>query len=115
MHYTAVMAELASLTEGPTRAIAVRFPVAMLDEIKRRADSERRKQAAWIRIAVEQQLRLSAGGAVLIEPRELDVLLAVATLHVGAPDDSEPMVLPGRVQLQDVGAVIARYGQRYLR
>lgn len=41
---------------GPTRAIPVRFPVAMLEEIRRRAESDDRALATWIRRACEREL-----------------------------------------------------------
>jgi len=42
---------------GPTRGIVIRFPVAMIAEIDRRATSEDRPISSWVRRACEAELR----------------------------------------------------------
>jgi hypothetical protein len=43
-----------------TEVVPVRFPTDLLDEIRRRADADDRSLSAWIRRAVERELRRSA-------------------------------------------------------
>lgn len=43
-----------------TEVVPVRFPPAVLEEIRRRADADDRSLSAWIRRAVEHELRRSA-------------------------------------------------------
>jgi hypothetical protein len=43
-----------------TEVVPVRFPAALLDEIRRRAEADDRSLSAWIRRAVEHELRRSA-------------------------------------------------------
>jgi predicted HicB family RNase H-like nuclease len=43
-----------------TEVVPVRFPAALLEEIRRRADADDRSLSAWIRRAVEHELRHSA-------------------------------------------------------
>lgn len=45
---------------GLTSMVPVRFPPEMLDEIRRRAETEDRSVSSWIRRAVEHELRDSA-------------------------------------------------------
>ena len=45
--------------------------------------------------------------------RDLDVLLAVATLYLTAFTDDELMTLPEKLRLQDVEDVVHRHGRRY--
>ena len=44
---------------------------------------------------------------------ELDQLLGVATLYVDAFTPDEMMTLPGTLGLQDIEAILERYGRRY--
>lgn len=44
---------------------------------------------------------------------ELDRLLAVATLYLDAFAPDEATTLPGKLMLQDVEDVVAKYGRRY--
>ena len=44
---------------------------------------------------------------------ELDCLLAVATMYVNAFAEDELMTLPAKLLLQDVEAILGRYGRRY--
>ncbi len=43
-----------------TEVVPVRFPAALLEEIRRRADADDRSLSAWIRRAVEHELRRPA-------------------------------------------------------
>jgi hypothetical protein len=43
-----------------TEVVPVRFPADLLEEIRRRADADDRSLSAWIRRAVERELRRSA-------------------------------------------------------
>jgi hypothetical protein len=43
-----------------TEMVPVRFPPDVLDEVRRRADDDDRSVSAWIRRAVEDQLRRTA-------------------------------------------------------
>lgn len=43
-----------------TTPIPVRFPAAVLDEVKRRADADDRSVSSWIRRAVEHELNRPA-------------------------------------------------------
>jgi hypothetical protein len=45
--------------------------------------------------------------------RDLDVLLAVATLYLDAFRPDEMMTLPEKLSLQDVEEVVKRHGRRY--
>lgn len=45
--------------------------------------------------------------------RDLDVLLAVATLYLDAFRDDEAVALPEKMRLQDVEDVVQRRGRRY--
>ena len=45
--------------------------------------------------------------------RDLDILLAVATIYVDAFSPDEMMTLPERMRLQDVEDVLERRGKRY--
>jgi len=47
-------------TSRLTEVVPVRFPAALLDEIRRRAEADDRSLSAWIRRAVEHELRRSA-------------------------------------------------------
>jgi hypothetical protein len=44
---------------------------------------------------------------------DLDCLLAVATLYLGAFRDDETMTLPEKLRLQGVEEVVNRHGRRY--
>ncbi len=44
---------------------------------------------------------------------ELDHLLAVATMYIDAFDADEMMSLPAKLMLQEVEAIVERYGRRY--
>ena len=44
---------------------------------------------------------------------ELDQLLAVATMYIGAFTDDELMTLPQKMAFQEVEAVVEKYGKRY--
>jgi hypothetical protein len=50
---------------------------------------------------------------VTIPRADLDALLAVATLYIGAFRPGEPMTLPEKLALQDVEEVVERHGRRY--
>lgn len=50
---------------------------------------------------------------VTVLRHELDALLAVATLYEAAFEPDERMTLPGKLALQDVEAILAKYGRRY--
>ncbi len=50
---------------------------------------------------------------VALERHELDLLLAVATMYVNAFEPDELMSLPAKLMLQDVEAILERYGRRY--
>ena len=50
---------------------------------------------------------------VTVPQYELDLLLAVATLYVDAFEPDEMLTLPGKLLLQDVEVILARYGRRY--
>lgn len=50
---------------------------------------------------------------VALERHELDQLLAVATMYVNAFEPDELMSLPAKLLLQDVEAILERYGRRY--
>jgi hypothetical protein len=43
-----------------TEMVPVRFPPDVLEEVRRRADDDDRSVSAWIRRAVEEQLRRTA-------------------------------------------------------
>lgn len=47
---------------------------------------------------------------VTVEHHELDTLLAVARLYLTAFAEDELMTLPEKMALQDVEAVVAKYG-----
>jgi len=47
-------------TSRLTEVVPVRFPAAVLEEIRHRADAADRSLSAWIRRAVEHELRRSA-------------------------------------------------------
>ena len=44
---------------------------------------------------------------------ELDQLLAVATMYIDAFEEDELMSLPAKLRLQEVEAIVERYGRRY--
>ena len=44
---------------------------------------------------------------------ELDQLLAVATMYIDAFEPDEMMSLPAKLMLQEVEAIVERYGRRY--
>ncbi len=48
-----------------------------------------------------------------VSRRDLDVLLAVATLYLTSFTDNEMMTLPEKMCLQDVEDVVHRHGRRY--
>ena len=50
---------------------------------------------------------------VPLSRRDLDVLLAVATLYVDSFSPDEAMALPQKFALQDVEEVVNRHGRRY--
>ena len=50
---------------------------------------------------------------VTLPRHELDLLLAVATMYVNAFEPDEMMSLPAKLMLQDVEAILDRYGRRY--
>lgn len=50
---------------------------------------------------------------VAIPRYELDYLLAAATVYVEAFEPDEMMTLPGKMALQEVEAVLEKYGKRY--
>lgn len=54
-----------------------------------------------------------AGEMVTIPRHELDQLLAAATVYVDAFEPDEMMTLPGKLVLQEVEAVLEKYGKRY--
>lgn len=43
-----------------TEIVPVRFPADLLDEVRRHADADERSLSAWIRRAVEHELRRTA-------------------------------------------------------
>jgi len=51
--------------------------------------------------------------SVTLPRYELDLLLAVATTYVDAFEPDELMTLPAKLLLQDVEAILERYGRRY--
>lgn len=55
----------------------------------------------------------AAPETVPLPRRDLDVLLAVATLYVDSFTDDELMTLPEKLRLQDVEEVVERYGRRH--
>jgi hypothetical protein len=50
---------------------------------------------------------------VLLSRRDLDILLAVATLYVDSFNPDEAVTLPQKLVLQDVEDVVQRHGRRY--
>lgn len=50
---------------------------------------------------------------VAMPRHELDQLLAVATMYVDAFRDDELMTLPQKLALQDMEAILDKYGCRY--
>lgn len=52
-------------------------------------------------------------GDVTISHSELAQFLAVATMYVDAFQDGELMTLPEKLALQDVEALLEKYGRRY--
>jgi hypothetical protein len=50
---------------------------------------------------------------VTVPRYELDLLLAVATIYVDAFGPDEMLTLAGKLLLQDVEAILDRYGRRY--
>jgi hypothetical protein len=50
---------------------------------------------------------------VTIARYELDHLLAAATVYVEAFKPDEMLTLPGKMALQEVEAVLEKYGKRY--
>jgi len=50
---------------------------------------------------------------VTIPEADLGQLLAVATLYVSAFSEDEMMTLPEKLRLQEVEAILERYGRRY--
>ena len=52
-------------------------------------------------------------GQVTIDRADLDQLLAVATLYIGAFREDETMTLPERMRLQMVEDVVEKLGKRY--
>ena len=65
---------------------------------------------AEIRRLAEERARLEN---VPVPRRDLDLLLAVATLYIDSFAPDELMTLPGKLMLQDVEDVVERYGRRY--
>jgi len=66
----------------------------------------------------EAEVRRLAGERARLENasvprRDLDVLLAVATLYIDAFSPDEMMTLPEKLRLQDVEEVVKRHGRRY--
>lgn len=62
----------------------------------------------------QQALRNELGiSDVTIPQYHLDVLLAVATLYIGAFQPDERFTLPGKMALQEVEDVVKTYGKRY--
>lgn len=57
--------------------------------------------------------RVAALETVPLPRRDLDVLLAVATLYLDSFADDELMTLPEKFRLQDVEDVVKRHGRRY--
>lgn len=55
----------------------------------------------------------TAAGTVTLDAYDLDLLLAVATIYVDAFAPEEMLTLPGKLVLQDVEALLERYGRRY--
>ena len=51
--------------------------------------------------------------AAVVSRYELDQLLAVATMYVDAFRDDELMTLPQKLALQDMDAILDKYGRRY--
>jgi hypothetical protein len=50
---------------------------------------------------------------VTIPRYHLDQLLAAATIYIEAFAPDELMTLPGKLQLQEIEAVVETYGRRY--
>ena len=48
-----------------------------------------------------------------ISQADLDTLLAVATLYIGAFSEEEMVTLPEKLRLQQVEEVVERHGRRY--
>jgi hypothetical protein len=66
----------------------------------------------------EAEIRRLAGERAALETvplprRDLDVLLAVATLYLASFTPDEMMTLPEKLSLQDVEDVVKRHGRRY--
>lgn len=55
----------------------------------------------------------AAAENVSLPRRDLDVLLAVATLYLTSFTDDELMTLPEKMRYQDVEDVVHRHGRRY--
>ena len=51
--------------------------------------------------------------SVTLPRYELDQLLAVATMYIDAFEPGEMMDLPAKLMLQEVEAIVERYGRRY--
>ena len=51
--------------------------------------------------------------SVTLPRYELDHLLAVATMYIDAFEPDELMSLPAKLRLQEVEAIVERYGRRY--
>ena len=51
--------------------------------------------------------------SVTLPRYELDQLLAVATMYIDAFEPDEMMSLPAKLRLQEVEAIVERYGRRY--
>jgi hypothetical protein len=51
--------------------------------------------------------------SVTLPRHEFDTLLAVATMYIDAFAPDEMMTLPAKLMLQDVEAIVERYGRRY--
>ena len=67
---------------------------------------------------LEAEVRRLAGEraepeTVSLPRRDLDVLLAVATLYLNSFTDDELMTLPEKFAHQDVEEVVNRHGRRY--
>jgi hypothetical protein len=65
---------------------------------------------AEIRRLAEQRAGLES---VALPRRDLDCLLAVATLYLNSFTDDELMTLPEKFRHQDVEEVVKRHGRRY--
>ena len=63
-------------------------------------------------IVMQTRVRTDAE-PVTINRADLDHLLAVATMYVKAFGEDEMMTLPEKFALQEVEAVLVRYGRRY--